>query len=54
MEEKVSAKSDGDLTMKEVLDRVKNELSQQYNPIIDKFKEDLSVKDMFYQRELEK
>jgi hypothetical protein len=50
----LKAKTDGDLTMKEVIDRVKNELNQHYTPIINSLKEEISSKDYFYQREIEK
>ena len=50
----MKSKTDGDLTMKEVIDRVKTELSQHYTPIINQYKEEIGSKDYFYQREIEK
>ncbi len=48
LENKLKEKTDGDLTMQEVMSRVKNELTIQYTPIISQLKEELSAKDVFY------
>lgn len=42
------------MTMREVIDRVRGELNQQYLPLIAKYKEELQAKDQFFLRELEK
>ena len=48
LENKLKEKTDGDLTMQDVMVRVKNELSIQYTPMISQLKEELSAKDLFY------
>lgn len=53
-EGKIKVKTDGDMTMKEVLDRVRGELSQQYTPIISKLQQELEAKDVYHMREIEK
>lgn len=47
-EARLKSKTDGDLTMKEVIDRVKNELNQHYTPVINSLKEEISCKDYYY------
>ena len=42
------------MTMKEVIERVRKELNDQYVPLVNKFREEASAKDTFYRRELEK
>lgn len=53
LESKLKEKTDADLTMQDVINRVKNELSIQYTPVISQLKEELSAKDLFYQRQQE-
>lgn len=48
LETKVRAKTESDMTMREVIDRVKGELSQHYTPIIKQYKDELNGKDLFY------
>ena len=40
--------------MVEVIERVKGELSEEYEPVIRQLKEEGNAKDLFYQREMEK
>ena len=42
------------MTMKEVIERVRTELNEQYVPLINKYREEAIAKDSFYRRELEK
>lgn len=42
------------MTMKEVIERVRKELNDQYVPLVNKFRDEASAKDTFYRRELEK
>ena len=51
---KLKEKAEADMTMIEVIERVKNELTCKYEPQISKMKDESAAKDIFYQRELEK
>ena len=42
------------MTLKEVIERVRTELNEQYVPLINKYREEAIAKDSFYRRELEK
>lgn len=54
LEGMLKTKTEGDMTMKEVIERVRKELNDQYVPLVNKFREEASAKDTFYRRELEK
>lgn len=51
LEARLAAKSDGDLTMNEVIERVKAELAVEFEPQVASLKEELSAKDQHYLRE---
>lgn len=50
----IQEKTEANLTMGEVIERVKQELTQEYEPLILQLKEENRAKDVFYQRESEK
>jgi hypothetical protein len=54
LELKLKAKTEADLTMKEVLSRVRSELSSQYTPLLSQCKEELAAKDIYFEREIKK
>ncbi|CDW91147.1 UNKNOWN [Stylonychia lemnae] len=47
-------KTEANLTMSEVIKRVKNELTSEYEPMIKQAKEESNAKDLFWQREIDK
>ncbi|TNV84501.1 hypothetical protein FGO68_gene14539 [Halteria grandinella] len=54
LESKLKQKTEADMTMKEVIERVRIELNQQYVPLISQLKEEAHARNSFYQREMEK
>ena len=50
----LSEKSEANLTMGEVITRVKIELTQEYEPVIKQLKEENNARDIFYQKEMDK
>ena len=54
LDAKLTEKAEADMTMVEVIERVKSELTCKYEPQIKRMKEESAAKDIYYQREIEK